>query len=196
MLDYSQIKERVYIEWNNEPYEVLSSHVFRKQQRKPVNQTKLKNLITGKIIEQTFHPSDKVEKAELNTKKINYIFHKYNRQTDSEEYWFTDAADPKDRFTLQADIIGNQLSFMKENDSIDALFYNDMVIGITLPIKMEFTVSEAPPTIKGNTATGGTKPVTLETGAVVNVPLFIKAGEHIIVNTQTGEYAERVGKNF
>ena len=94
MLDYNEIKERKYIVFNGDPFEVLSSHVFRKQQRKPVNQTKLRNLLTGKVVENSFHHTDKVEEANISKKKVTYLFHKFNRQTNSEEYWFCEEGNP------------------------------------------------------------------------------------------------------
>jgi elongation factor P len=186
MLNYSEITQKKFIVLDEGPYEVLSSHIFRKQQRKPVNQTKLKNLVTGKVTEKSFHQSDTVEEANLSTEKIVYIYK--NRG----EFWFRDADDKSKRFSLSEDIIGQQGKFLKENTEINALIFNDKIIGITIPVKIELAVKEAPPSVKGNTAQGGTKQVILETGAVINTPLFINEGDLIRVNTETGEYVERV----
>ena len=191
MLAYNEVKEREYIVLDGNPYEVLSSHVFRKQQRKPVNQTKLKNLISGKVVEQTFHQTDKIERAEIKNRDIKYLFHKFNRQKGAEEYWFSSITNPGDRFEVEATIFADQLKFLKPNDKVTAMSYSDSIIGIKLPIKMQFKVTEAPPNIKGNTAQGGNKAAMIETGASVTVPLFVEVGDSIIVNTQTGEYAER-----
>jgi elongation factor P len=185
MLDYNEIKERKYIVVDGEPYEVLSSHVFRKQQRKPVNQTKLKNLITGKVTEKSFHQSEKADEANIERKKIKYLF------TNRGEFWFCEEKDPSKRFSLSEEIItGSQ--FMKQNSLVEAQLFGDKTIGITLPIKVQLLVKEAPPAVKGNTATGANKIVVLETGATIGVPIFVKEGDIIEINTEKGEYTGRV----
>tara|TARA_Y100001958_G_C21179271_1_gene509484 strand:+ start:242 stop:823 length:582 start_codon:yes stop_codon:yes gene_type:complete len=191
MLDYNEIKERKYIVFNGDPFEVLSSHVFRKQQRKPVNQTKLRNLLTGKVVENSFHHTDKVEEANISKKKVTYLFHKFNRQTNSEEYWFCEEGNPSKRFELEESLLGEAIKFVKTNDVIDALLFDEKVIGVDIPVKVDLKVTEAAPAVAGNTAQGATKQVTLETGAEVSVPLFIKEGEVLAINTQTGEYTGR-----
>src|SRR6185436_4894111 len=100
MLDYSEVTERTYIVYENEPWEVISSHVFRKQQRKPVNATKLRNLITGRITEVSFHVNDKVEEADIDKKEVKYLY--VNRG----EYWFCEANDPSKRFQIPVEMIG------------------------------------------------------------------------------------------
>lgn len=192
MYNYNEIKERKYIVMDGEPFEVVSSHVFRKQQRKPVNQTKLRSLINGGIKNHTFHANDTVDQADIERKKIKYLYSKPNRQQEIVEYWFCEINNPGERFMLDGDIIGAQINFMKENSEVDAMLFDEKVIGISLPIKVELKVTEAPPAVKGNTATGANKQITLETGAVVNAPLFIEPGEVVRVNTETGEYVERV----
>lgn len=190
MLEYNEIKERKNIIFEDEPYEVLTSHVFRKQQRKPVNQTKLKNMISGRVVEHSFHQSDKAIEAEMETKQVKYLY----SNLKNNEIWFCYENKPGERFSLSVDIIGPAIRFLKENTIVGALTFNDRIIGIKLPIKVELKVTEAPPTIKGNTAQGGNKQVTLETGANVNTPLFINEGDIITVNTETGEYTDRVSK--
>lgn len=188
MLDYNEVKPRTYIVMDGEPYEVLSWHVFRKQQRKPVNATKLRNLITGKVTEYSFHASEKVEEANLVTREVKYLYHNKN------EYWFCEKDNPSKRFSLSEDFVGEQGKFMKPNGPIEILSFEDRNIGVKLPIKVELKVTEAPPSIKGNTAQGGTKVVTLETGASLNAPLFVNEGDILRINTETGEYVERVQK--
>lgn len=188
VLSYNEILPKKYIIVDNEPYIVVESHVFRKQQRKPVNQTKIRNLISGKVIPMTFHVSESVEEADIESRNIKYL---YNNKG---EWWFCAANNPKDRFRLTEEQLPDSAKFLKENMEIEAVSFNDDVIGIKLPAKVELKVTEAPPSIKGNTATGGTKPVTLETGAVVNAPLFIDIDDIIRVNTETGNYTERVEK--
>ena len=192
MLNYNEIKERKCIVMNEEPFEVISSHVFRKQQRKPVNQAKLRSLITGSIKNHTFHANDTVVEADIEKRKINYLFNKPDRQKGIEEYWFSELDDPAKRFMLSMDIIGDQIKFMKQNSEVDAMIFNEKVVGISLPIKVELKVTDAPPAVKGNTANAANKQITLETGAVINAPIFIKEGEVVRVNTNTGEYVERV----
>lgn len=191
MLAYNEIRERKYIILDGEPYEVLDAHVFRKQQRKPVNQTKLRNLINGGTKQHTFHNNDNVEEADLERNKVVFSFKKENKQTGEIEYWFHEEGNRANRFSIGKSVIGDQYKYMKENSSIDALYFNEQVIGISLPIKVELRVVEAPPSIKGNTASGADKLVTVETGAQVTVPIFIKEGDVIIVKTETGEYTER-----
>jgi elongation factor P len=189
MLDYSEITERKYIVFNGEPWEVLTSHVFRKQQRKPVNATKIKNLITGKVTEQSFHVSEKVEEAEIDSKDAKFLY------SNRGEFWFCDPKDPSDRFKIEENTIGPQAKFLKKDFVIQVLSFGERMIGVKIPIKIDLKVTEAQPAVRGNTAQGGTKTVKLETGAEINVPMFIKEGETIRVNTETGEYAERVGGN-
>ena len=194
MLEYSEIVERKYIIFNNEPYEVLSSHVFRKQMRKPVNATKLRNMITGKITEQSFHQAEKVDEADITTKEAKFLY------TNKGEFWFADPQDPSKRFKIDENLIGYQAKFLKPNSIAEVLVFNrdedeeGMMIGTKLPIKVELKVTEAPPAVKGDTATSGSKQITLETGAIVNTPLFINEGDIVVVNTVTGEYVERAKK--
>ncbi len=186
MLEYNEITLRKYIIFENEPYEVLASHVFRKQQRKPVNATKLRNLINGRIVEYSFHQNEKVEEAEIETKSIKFIY------SNRGENWFAEKEDPSKRFQLPTELLGSQLKFIKENSLVDAMLFNEKVIGIKLPIKVELKVKESSPGIKGDSAKGSMKQVVLETGAVVNAPLFINEGDILRINTDTGEYVERV----
>ena len=189
MLDYSEITKGKYIVYEGGPYEVMDAHVFRKQQRKPVNAVKLRNMITGKITEPSFHVSDKAEEAEIDKREVKYL---YNNKG---EFWFCDPKDPSKRFQIEETLIGNASQFIKTNTVVTALEFKGNIIGMKLPIKVELKVTESHPAVKGNTAQGGTKQVVVETGATVNVPMFIKEGEIIRINTETGEYTERVSGN-
>ncbi len=189
MLEYNEITQRKYIILDGIPFEVLSSHVFRKQQRKPVNQTKLKNLLSGKVTEKSFHQSEKAEEADITSVKMKYL---YNAKG---EYWFSEEKNPGNRRSLSQDLVLPQGRFLKENSVIEVTMFEDGVIGIRMPIKIELKVIEAHPAVKGNTAQGATKEVILETGANINVPLFINEGDIVRVNTETSEYAERVSKS-
>lgn len=186
MLAYNDIRIGKVIIFNGEPYAVLSSHVFRKQQRKPVNATKLKNLITGKVTEYSFHVSEKAEEAEIETRPLTYI---YNARG---EWWFHRTGNPSERITLPEDLLGDQKKFLKEKMELDGLYFEDKPFGIRLPIKMQFKVAEAPPNVRGNTSQGGNKLVTLETGAQITTPMFVEIGDTIEINTETGEYVSRV----
>jgi len=187
-LEYNEVRERRYIELDGEPYEVLASHVFRKQQRKPVNQTKLKNLITGKVLEHSFHQSDKVPEAEIGERPALYLYH------HKDEYWFCDPRDKAKRFELPSELVAEALRFIKPNSEIRTLYFGERTIGVRTPIKVELKVKEAAPAVKGNTVQGGVKRVVLETGVELAVPMFVNEGDIVVVNSQTGEYVERVGK--
>ena len=179
MLDYNEIKPRARIILEGEPWEVVENQVSRKQANKPVNKTRLKNMISGRVIEHTFHVSDNVHEADVEKRDIIYLYY----QEKKDEYWFCDVDDRKNRFVLSKDTIGDQIKYIKENTSIISLVFrqgdDERIVGIQYPMKVELMVSEAPPSIKGDTATGGKKVVTLETGATVTAPLFINVGDII-----------------
>ncbi|MDE2188588.1 MAG: elongation factor P [Patescibacteria group bacterium] len=186
MLEYNEVTEHKYIIMDGAPYEVLSSHVFRKQQRKPVNATKLKNLISGKVTEYSFHQSEKIEEAEIDSRPAKYLYN--NRGA----YWFADPSDPSKRWSVADEVVGPRGKYLKPNTELEQLLFGEQSLGFKFPITVDLRVTEAPPNVKGDTATGGNKTVTLETGATAQVPLFISEGEVIRVNTETGEYRERV----
>ncbi len=188
LLEYSEVTEKKFIVLDGQPYEVISSHVFRKQQRKPVNATKLKNLMSGKVTEYSFHVSEKVEQAEIDSREVKYL---YNNRG---EWWFNEADDPSKRFKVTDEQIGPQGKFLKPNTVVEQFLFRDTPMGFKMPITADLKVTDAPPGIKGDTATGGQKVVTLETGATISVPLFVNEGDVIRLNTETGEYRERVGK--
>lgn len=188
ILAYNEITPKTVILHNDEPHLVLSSHVFRKQQRKPVNITKLKSLISGRVVEITFHQNENVAEADLEKRTITFIYE--NRG----EYWFHTAGNPGERYTLARDIVGEQGRFLKPKSDIEALVFNDRIIGVTVPIKVELAVKETMPAVKGNTAQGALKEVTLETGATIMAPMFINEGDIVSINTETGTYSERIEK--
>lgn len=191
MLQYNEIREKKIIIYADEPCEVVDSHVARTQQRKPQNQVKLKSLISGKTIAATFHVSDTAEEADIEKRDVKFLYH--NRG----EYWFCDIDNPKNRFELDSSLIGDAGKFFKENGTVTALIWTDedgeeKTIKITLPIKVEFKVKEAPPAVRGDTSKSGNKIITLENGTTINAPMFIEEGDVIRINTETGEYVERV----
>lgn len=187
-LAYTDLTKGVFFVMNGEPYEVLEAHFLRMQQRKAVVQTKIRNLITGKVLERNFQPSDNFDEADLEKKDAIFIYRSKG------EAWFHEVGKPANRFSLKDEIVGEAGQFLKQNTQVTTLIFNERVIGVSLPIKMELKVTEAPPAIKGNTAQGGTKVVTLETGAKISVPLFVNEGDVIKVNTEMGTYVERVDK--
>ncbi len=188
VLPYNQITLKKVIIHDGEPYLVMASHVFRKQQRKPVNITKLKNLKSGRVLEITFHQNETAEEADLETKAVVFIFKKPG------EYWFHTAGNPAERFSLSEELIGEQAKFLKEKSEYDAVLFEDEVISLKIPIKVELLVTEAMEAVKGNTSSGAQKEVTVETGAQISVPMFINQGDIISINTESGEYSERVEK--
>lgn len=187
-LSYNEILAKKVIIFDDEPFLVLSHHVFRKQQRKPVNITKLKSLKSGRVVENTFHVSETADEADLETRQIIFIYRKPG------EYWFHTAGNPSDRFSLPEDLIGDQGKYIKERTELDAMVFDDEVIGVKIPIKVELKVKEAMEAVKGNTSSGAQKEVTLETGAKAMVPMFINEGDVVAINTDTGLYTERVDK--
>lgn len=188
ILSYNEIVQKKIIVYNGEPYEVLSSHVFRMQQRKPVNQTKLKHLVSGKVLEISFHQSETVPEADISRMQATYLY------TNRGESWFAEEGNAKNRFAFPEAAVGDKVKWLIQNAPVEVMLYNDEPMTITIPIKVELKVVEAPPAVKGDTATGGNKQVKLESGAVVNTPLFINEGDVLRINTDTGEYVERAEK--
>lgn len=188
ILSYNEITQKKVIEYNGEPYEVLSSHVFRMQQRKPVNQTKLRHLVSGKVTEISFHQNESVPEADIATMQATYLY------TNRGESWFTETSNPKNRFSFPEDAVHEKVQWLKINAPAEVVTYNDKPVTVKIPIKVELKVTEAPPAVRGDTATGGDKKVTLETGAIISTPLFISEGDILRINTDTGEYVERAEK--
>ncbi|MFA5791922.1 MAG: hypothetical protein WC884_02705 [Candidatus Paceibacterota bacterium] len=190
-LEYSEIREKKIIIHSNEPCEVVESHVARTQQRKPQNQVKLRSLISGKVFPATFHVSDSANEADIEKRDVTFLYE--NRG----EFWFCDPNEKSNRFKLGEELMGNSAKFLKQNNNVTALVWTndddeEKIIKITLPIKMNFKVKEAPPAVRGDTSKGGIKVIILENGASINAPMFINERDTIRVNTETGEYVERV----
>ena len=189
LLAYNDVRERKVIIYEDQPYEVMTSHVFRKQQRKPVNATKLRNLISGRVVEVSFQVSEKIEEADIEKRPVKFIY------ASKGEYWFHPDGKPAERFTLSAEVLGETTKWLKPNDIVQLRVFSyddeEQNIGIEIPIKMDFKVKETVPAVKGNTAQGAMKLATLENGTEINVPLFINEGDIIKINTETGEYLGR-----
>jgi elongation factor P len=185
VLDFSDLKGTgQIIKYNDEPYQIIWSNFMRTAQRKPVIQTKLRNLVTGKIMEYSFKFGEKVEGADVLHKKAQFLYF------DEEGSHFMDPV-TYENFVVPKVLTEDKKGFFKEGSDITLIFFEERPIGVDLPIKMELKVTETSPGIKGDTATGGTKPATLETGMTVNVPLFVKEGDVVRVNTESGLYVER-----
>ncbi|MEA1926462.1 MAG: elongation factor P [Patescibacteria group bacterium] len=185
MLSLTKIKVGTKIIVNDEPFAVLFSQHSKTGRAGAVLRTKLKNIKTGSCVSKTFQGADKIELAVIETKKAQFLY------SNNDRYFFMDSVS-YEQFDIDAVVIGENAKFLTEETKIDILYFDECPINIELPIKMEFEVTEAPPSIRGNTTDGGSKQVTIETGAKINVPLFVKTGDKIRINTQTGQYAERV----
>ncbi len=188
MLNYNDLKKGLVFVLEGAPYEVLDYEFLRMQQRKPVAKTKIKNLITGKIVERNFHQNESFEEGEIEKGPIKYLY------SHRDAAWFCDPENPAARFSLPAATLPSGIAFLVPNTLATAWKFEDKIINLELPIKVDLRVKEAPPGIRGDTAQGGTKQVTLETGATVNAPLFVNAGDLVRVNTSTGAYVERMEK--
>ena len=190
-LEYSEIRGGKIILHDDEPCEVVDSHVARTQQRKPQNQVKLRSLISGKVFPATYHVSDKADEADIEKRDVKFLFQ------NKGEFWFCSPTDPADRFKLDENLLGNSAKFLKANEIVSALIWTndddeEKTIGLKLPVKMEFKVKEAPPAVRGDTSKGGIKVIILENGTNINAPMFINEGDIVRINTETGEYVERV----
>ncbi|MFA6495219.1 MAG: elongation factor P [Candidatus Paceibacterota bacterium] len=188
MLSYNEVRTGMVIEWDGGLYEVLEANFLRMQQRKPVMKVKMRDVLAGKVKETSFQPSDQMEEAEITRMPSRFLYESKG------QYWFDEVKNPKNRFFLTADALSGKGRFLKANMEVIAMMWGEKLITIQLPIKMEFRVTSSPPAIKGDTASGGGKQVELETGAKVMVPFFVGEGDMVRVNTETGDYVERVEK--
>jgi elongation factor P len=184
-LDFSDLKLGVILEMDGQPYQVIWSNFMRTAQRKPVVQTKLKNVITGKVIEYSFKFGEKINGADVTREKASFLY-----ADDSGTHFMNQ--ETFETIDFVKDITEEQEKYLKEGMEVTVLRYNGNPVSIELPIKIELKVVESPPAITGNSAGSVTKPVTLETGLVVQCPMFIKEGEVIRIDTRTGDYVERV----
>lgn len=188
-LGYNDLRKGVVFDIDGAPYEVIEYAFVRMQQRKAVAQVKMKNLINGKVISRNFHQSEEFEEAEMERFPIKFLY------ANRGEFWFSEKNDPSKRFSLAEDVVGAQGLFIKPNSEVTAISFNDKIVNIELPIKVDLVVKDAPPGERGNTAQGGTKLAELETGAKIQVPLFVNIGDVVRINTETCQYVERAEKN-
>ncbi len=186
MLSYFDLRKGVQFVYEGQPYEVLEFQQIYKAQDMVVARTKIRNLINGKVLERTFHQDDKFEEAELEKIEVKFLYSRRGK------FCFCELQNPSKRFELEEEQIGEGAKFLKSNQVLSGIKFQDRIINIVLPIKVQLQVTEAPPGVKGERAQAGTKPAILETGATINVPLFIEQGDIIELNTETGEYVRRV----
>lgn len=181
----NDLKVGVMVNLDNAPYQVVWSDFMRTAQRKPVMRTKLRQLITGQVLEKTFKPGDKIDEADMRRGRAQFMY----REGDNFNFMDNDSYE---QFAFTKEQIGDIGNYVKEGEDVDVMNFNDKPVTISLPPKVSLRVVEAPPSVKGDTAGNVTKKVKLETGYEVAVPLFIKEGETIRINTETGDYVERV----
>ena len=186
-MDLNDLKLGTIILWENQPVQVIWSNRMRTAQRKPVMQTKLRNVITGKVYEYSFKFGEKIDEADVTREKANFLY------ADAEGTHFMNN-DTFETVDIAKEVTQEQEAFLKESMEVSILRFNGRPVSIELPIKVELKVTEAPPDTKGNSGGNVTKPVKLETGLTVNAPMFIKEGDVLRVDTRTGEYVERASQ--
>ncbi len=183
--DTSQFKNGLKIELDGSPFTITYFQHVKPGKGGAFVRTKVKNLLNGRTIERTFRSGEKVEEADIEEKSMQYLYH------DGENLVFMDQT-TFDQIPIPPKVIGDQIEFMLENMSVDILFWRGNPVNVQLPNYIEAKVTQSDPGVKGDTSSGATKPATLECGATINVPLFIKEGDVLRVDTRTREYSERV----
>lgn len=186
MFTYSELKKGVKIVLDGEPYEILEARPMKKARRQAVLQTKIRNLISGSVFSRNFQQDDNFEEAEVLKFEAKFLY------SHKDRYFFSEIDNPSKRFDLGSEQIGDAAKFLKPNQIVEALIFREKIINVSLPIKVQLKVTEAPPGIKGERAQAGTKQVALETGAKIAVPIFIKEGDIVEINTETAEYVRRI----
>lgn len=185
MISAGDFRKGITFEINGEPYVVLDFQHVKPGKGAAFVRTKYKNLKTGAIREEAFSPSDKFPKAHIDTKEMQYLYN------DGELYYFMDN-ETFEQVPLTYNEVEDAIKYLKENDSATIRFYQGKAFQVDAPNFVELTVTETEPGIKGDTASNVTKSATVETGAVVQVPLFVNEGDVIRIDTRTGEYMSRV----
>lgn len=182
----TDLKVGVVISHAGAPWQIIQNSFMRTAQRKPVMRTKLRNLVNGAVMEKTFIAGEAFELADIERKAVQYLY------KDATDAYFMDLEN-YEQFGFSLATLGDMVGFLQEGKDMSAVAFEGRPITIQLPPKVDLKVIETTPGVRGDRAQSGTKPATLETGMVVNVPLFINEGEVIRLNTETGEYSERVG---
>ena len=184
MISASDFRKGITFEMNGEPHVILDFQHVKPGKGAAFVRTKLKNIKSGGVIERTFRPTEKVDRAHIDRKDMQYLYN------DGDLYYFMDQ-ETYDQIALGQDSLGDALTFVKENEIVKILSHNGNVFGVEPPLFVELEVTHTEPGVKGDTATNVMKPATLETGATINVPLFINIGSVIKIDTRTGEYLGR-----
>ena len=184
MFGIADIKTGKNILLNGMPFAVLYQEHSKTGRAGSVLRTRLKNLATGAVLEKTFQGSEQIEEAQITKSKAQFLY------KENAAYCFMDN-ESYEQFNLSTETLGANTEYLTEGTEVLFLNYNGSPINIELPVKMKLKVTEAPPGIKGNTVSTGGKMVTLETGKKISTPLFVEAGDEIIVNTEKGEYVSR-----
>jgi elongation factor P len=183
----NDLRKGMIILFNNELHQVVDVEFVRPGNWRAMAQTKLRNVKTGSIFNQRFQTTEKVDEAHVETRTMQYLY------ATEHLFHFMDVQS-YEQMEMGEDEVGDAKKFLKEQMEVIVKVYEGRPVGLELPTSVELTVVEAPPNVKGNTASGSGKPVTCEGGLVVTVPMFIESGEVIRVDTRTGEYLERAGK--
>jgi len=184
MLSITDLKTGVVIELEGAPYEVVKYQHSKMGRGGAVLRTTLKNLITGSNIERTFHGDEKLESADITKGKAQFLYQ------DGDDYTFMDVGS-FEQFPISRSILGQDIYYLVEGQDVEVRYYQGRPINISLPAKMKFKVTEADPAVKGDTVTNPSKNATLETGLTLKVPMFVKVGDTILVDTRGGSYIER-----
>lgn len=184
MIYASDFRKGITFEMNGEPHVVLDFQHVKPGKGAAFVRTKYRNILTGATREEAFNPNDKFPKAHIETKQMQYLYN------DGELYYFMDQ-DTYDQVPLTADLVAEAVKYIRENDIATVKFYKDNAFDVEAPNFVDLEVVETEPGVKGDTATNVTKAATVETGAVIQVPIFINEGERIQIDTRTGEYLGR-----
>ncbi|WP_407308286.1 elongation factor P [Desulfosporosinus sp. SB140] len=184
MISSNDFKTGLTIEIDGDVFSVVEFQHVKPGKGAAFVRTKLKNVRTGGVVERRFNAGEKVNKAHVERREMQYLY------KDSDHYIVMDN-ETYEQVSLTEDQIGDGVKWLKENMSLGVLFYEVEVIGVDVPNSVQLVVTATEPGVKGDTATGGTKPATLETGAVVQVPFFVNEGDVLIIDTRTGNYVQR-----
>lgn len=185
MIPTSEFRNGLVIRLDGELFSIVEFQHVKPGKGGAFVRTRLKKVKTGRVIDRTFRSGEKVEDIRLEKKKVQYLY------KGDGEFVFMDA-ETYEQFSASEEIVGEAAKFMKEGTDVEILFHGKNPIGTDLPIFVSLQVTNTEPGVRGDTASGGSKPATLETGAVIQVPLFLEKGEIVKVDTRTGEYVERV----
>jgi len=184
MISAGEFRNGVTIEWDGHIYQIVEFQHVKPGKGAAFVRTKLRDIVNGGVTETTFRPTEKFENAHIDRKDYQYLYQ------EGDMYYFMDN-ETYDQMSLHADAIGDSLKFVKENETVKLDSHNGNVFAVEPPLFVELEITETEPGFKGNTATGASKPATVETGAEVYVPLFVVTGDRIKIDTRTGEYLSR-----